>query len=141
MLLLLTGALVTAAMTLAMAMPAFAFHTEGHTGGSGGNCPLTTDPDAGACSGGGGGIQPYGCDTVTGECTDYAAGGGGHNTYETDPFPGDQTSSGGGGGQVAVEPGSEVDPGGGGGSGHHCEYDASGEGGCVGGGSAVQPGG
>ena|SRR5215203_2270723 len=135
MLLLLTGALVTAAMTLAMAMPAFAFHTEGHTGGGGGNCPLTTDPDAGACSAGSGGIFPAGCDTVTGECTDIAGGSGGHNTYETDPFPGDQTSSGGGGGQAGV------DPGGGGGHGGHCETDASGEGSCVGGGSAVQPGG
>ena len=134
MLLLLTGTLVTAAMTLAMAMPAFAFHTEGHTGGSGGKC----DPGADTCSAGGGGINPYSCDTVTGECSDYPAGGGLH--YTNDPDTGVQTASGGGGGQVAQLPGDTQESGGGGGGGLHCVTDASGEGSCVGGSRGGTPG-
>jgi hypothetical protein len=135
MVMLLTGALVMAAMMLVMAMPAFAFHTEGHTGGIGANC----DPVTGSCNGGGGGIWPYACDTVTGECSDYPAGGGGHNTY--DEATGVGVASGGGGGQAAQNPGDDQESGGGGGGGFQCWGNSTtGESGCVGGSGGERPG-
>jgi hypothetical protein len=127
--LLVTAALVMAAMMLAMALPAFANHTEGHVGGGGGMCDVTEDPgtgyNTGSCQGGQGGAIP-------GEPGGGLTGGsGGHSTQ--DGATGDATTSGGGGGQRPAEDenGQPItDPGG---SGYHCEQNVfTGEGDCVG---------
>ena len=126
--LLVTGALVMAAMMAAMAVPAFAFHFEGHVGGGGGMCDVIEDPgtgyNTGSCQGGGGSIpgDPGG---------GFTGGSGGHGTQ--DGATGEATNSGGGGGQQIVydESGQEIiDPGGGG---YHCEQNVfTGETDCVG---------
>ncbi len=118
--LLVTAALVMAAMMLVMAMPALAFHIPGHTGGASVHCDTN-----GSCSGGSGGLFPAGCDTITGECDTDPQGRGGHSTF--DPATGDETHAGGYGGQDSDE---EIT----GGGGYRCETNgATGEQSCTGG--------
>jgi len=128
--LMVMTALVMAAMMVAMAMPAFAFHVDGHIGGETPD-DKECNPSGSSCNGGYGGLLPSGCNTETGVCTTDPQGAGSHYIY--DPVTGDQTSAGGGGGQ------SEGTSGGGG---YNCDTDgATGEGSCVGGsgGSYLRP--
>jgi len=127
---LLTAALVMAAMAFAMAMPAFASTPEDPVGGGGGMCDVIADPNTGyntgSCQGGGGVNQPGEPGT-----NGYPTGGGGHGTQ--DSATGDGTISGGSGGLRTSydENGQPIrDPGGGG---YHCEIqDFGAEADCVG---------
>jgi len=123
-LVLVTAALVMAAMMAALAVPAFASQPEGFVGGGGGMCEL--EGDIYSCQFGSG-VNVAGDPDFLG----VPAGGGLHFAY--DPATGDYTLSGGTGAQWVSydENGLEiVDPGG---YGYHCEGSDTEEQVCVGG--------